>query len=175
MSTSNLGSTDSESVECRRRRNSISDLSVKDQGTQIHSTDFTKKESENVNRLKFLVILTLFIAAIAVGFTVYQTVNNSHKKEIETQYQGVATRIKDTFLSVPDDKIGPLGSLRVAYISQARDTNSTWPFVSLTSFQQRASIVQRLTGSLHVAIVNVVHDNERKEWEKFVATNNTWM
>ena len=144
-------------------------------GDDDKQAQFSDKESKNVNRLRLLVFLVLTLAAVAVAITVYQVVRKSQQTEITTRFQGVSGRVIDAFISIPNDKIGPLGSLRVAYTAQARDTNSTWPFVTLTSFQQRASIVKRLTESLHVALLPVVEQKDRTAWEAYVPRRTSWM
>jgi hypothetical protein len=136
---------------------------------------FSAKESKNVNRLRLLVFLALALASLAVAFTVYEVVRQSQQTEIKARFHGVSGRVTDAFMSIPNEKIGPLGSLRVAYTAQARDTNSTWPFVTLTSFQQRASIVKRLTGSLHLAFLPLVEEEDRAAWEAYVPKSASWM
>ena len=160
-------------VSCKSedtKTNRISDCDTDKQRIQ-----FTSEASKRVNRVRFLVFLVLFVAAIAVVFTVYKVGKNSQQTEIESRYLGISGRVIDAFLSIPNDKIGPLGALRVMYTAQALDNNNTWPFVTLSSFQQRASIVKRLSSGLHVSIFPLVQEKDREQWEEYVPQHQQWM
>jgi hypothetical protein len=137
--------------------------------------EFASKVTKNVNRLRLIVVALLVIATVAVTFTVYHVVRNGQKTELETRFMGIAGRVVDAFYAIPNDKIGPLGSLRVAYTAQAEDNSSSWPFVTLTSFQQRASFVRSLSESLHVSLLPLVHENDRLKWEQYVPKTQGWM
>ena len=48
--------------------------------------------------------------------------------------------------------------------------------VTLSSFQQRASTARKQSGALFLHINPMVEDYEKKEWEQFVVSNDSyWM
>jgi hypothetical protein len=137
---------------------------------------FSFRESNKVKVIRLTVFVVLLLSASVVAFTVYMVAYNGEHAAMVSKYTGLAEQITETFLSIPNEKIGPLGSLRVAYTAEARENNHTWPFVALSSFQQRASTVKRLSGCLHVAVLPIVSDADRDKWEAYVPNEGRgWM
>jgi hypothetical protein len=66
-----------------------------------------------------------------------------------------------------------MSSLGVAAIV---DYTRTWPFVTLSSFQQRAATAKEESGALYVHINHMVSESDRKKWEEFVVgEDSNWM
>lgn len=57
------------------------------------------------------------------------------------------------------------------------DHRRTWPFVTLSSFQQRSSTARSLSKALFVSINPFILHSEREEWEKYVHEDEAfyWM
>jgi hypothetical protein len=137
--------------------------------------DFSKKESKAINYLRVLVFVILFVAAVAVSFIVFRIARNGEETEFVSKFDAVAEQLTTIFMNVPDEKFGTLGSLSVAYTAQARDTNATFPYVTLTSFQQRASTSRRLSGSFLTAYQPIIDDDDKTAWERYVTQEKDWM
>lgn len=60
-----------------------------------------------------------------------------------------------------------VGSLVVAIVDNGINGTKEWPFVTLSSFQLRASTVKDLSGALYIGINPVVSAANRLEWEKY--------
>ena len=60
------------------------------------------------------------------------------------------TLVSDAFLSIARDKMGAAGSLVVALVAHGIDHTRDWPFVTLSSFQQRALTAKRQAGALRI-------------------------
>jgi hypothetical protein len=137
---------------------------------------FSAKESKEINILRVLVFGALFVAATAVSLIVYMIARNGESQDFESQFNGFAEQISVAFHQIARDKVGSLGPLRVAYTAVARDTGVQWPFVTLTSFQQRASTAKRLSGGLQLGVFPIVDDEDRPDWESFFVTQGrAWM
>jgi hypothetical protein len=135
-----------------------------------------KEESAQVFRLRLLVLLAIFSAAVAVSLVVYFLTSNGETDEFETQFEGASTKILNSFAEIVDRKLAAIGSLAVqASLDTASRPNVSWPFVTLSDYQLRASVTRELSGSLFVRLVPVVTDETRAAWEKYSVENLWWL
>jgi len=72
--------------------------------------------------------------------------------------------------------MGAAGSLVVATVAHGIDHVRKWPFVALSSFQERSATVEKLSGMLRVEINPVVTDADREAWENYTVNHfdNEW-
>lgn len=136
--------------------------------------ELTRKESQQVFRLRVVVILVLFLAAVVVSAIVFRVTRNAEVDEFETQYKGTADKIIEAFRGIVKQKLGAISSVGVAIIAHGVDHLRSWPFVTLSSFQQRSSTARSLSGALFVSISPYVNDTHRSEWEKYVVSNDSY-
>jgi hypothetical protein len=133
-------------------------------------------ETNAVFRLRLLVFLAMLLAAIAVSVTIYIITSKAEQHEFESQFDGAASKVLETFDSVVQQKISAISSLAVAIIAHGIDHSRNWPFVTLSSFQQRSSTARKLADAVFVTISPFVSDENRKEWEDFVTMEDSyWM
>eukprot|EP00977_Amphora_coffeiformis_P019106 scaffold6899_cov183-Amphora_coffeaeformis.AAC.39 len=68
------------------------------------------------------------------------------------------------------------GNLIVAMIAHGVDHNRDWPFVTLSSFQERATTAKDLSGSLMMSFMPVVTHSNRLQWENYTLNDpdNKW-
>jgi hypothetical protein len=134
-----------------------------------------KKETAEVFRLRFLVILALIGAAAGVSIVVYYITRSSQKEEFEIQYEDAAETAIQSFedIIVAMTAISGLG---VAASANSVDYNTQWPFATLSNFQQRAGNVRALAGVLDVSISPLVTDEQLPAWEEYVlGKESRWM
>jgi hypothetical protein len=135
-----------------------------------------KNETIAVVRLRLCVFFVLLMAAIAVSVIVYYTTSTAETKESESQYEGAAEKVIQAFLDIVDSKLATVSSVGVTAIAYGIDQQRDWPFVTLSSFQQRAATVIEESGALYLDINPMVSESDRQEWEKYVVGNNSnWM
>jgi len=137
--------------------------------------ELAKKESIAVFRLRVLVFVVLFFASIAVSIIVYFITAGALEDELETQYEGAAKKIIDTFQDIVQNKLGAVSSLGVALIAHSIDHHREWPFVSLSSFQQRAATARSQSRALYITVCPYIEESKREEWEEFVREDHGWM
>jgi hypothetical protein len=112
-----------------------------------------KKESENDFKLRIVVILILVIVAAVVSILVYKISRSSKDDKFSTQFKGASTQIVEAFKAITSQCISALSSLEaVAAIAHGVDHSRNWPFVALSSFQQRAFTTRSNSGVLQVSI-----------------------
>ena len=135
----------------------------------------SKKESQAVLRIRVLVILALMGAAAAVSIVVYYITMKAQKEEFHIQYDGVAEKLLQSFADIIFE-MGAISGLAVAVSAHSIDNHSAWPFVTLSSFQQRAGNARTLSQALYVSINPVVTEEQLPLWEQYVLSDhNQWM
>lgn len=175
---------DSESVapednyDISENPSSVTETDATTPSNQSGGTPFelAKEETNIVFRLRVLVFFVLFLAAVIVCVVVFLITSGSEDEEASTQYEAAAEKILETFVHIVDLKLVAVSSLGVATIAHGVDHTRTWPFVTLSSFQQRAATARSESGALYIHINHFVTDDDRKEWEEFVAgKERKWM
>jgi hypothetical protein len=153
--------------------------SSSDGGGTVHSEmkdRLGQAETNAVFRLRLVVFLVMLLAAFAVSVSIYLITSKAEEEEFESQFDGAASKIVETFQNVVQQKVAAISSLAVAIIAHGVDHSRDWPFVTLSSFQQRSSTARTLSDALFVTISPMVSDEDRKEWEDFVVLEDSyWM
>ena len=131
--------------------------------------------SAKVLRLRVLVIIALLLAATAVSIVIYVVTRNAEMEEFEIQYEGNAEKVMDSFNNIVN-KMGAISGIGVAAEADSHSTKSEWPYVTLTSFQERAGNARTLSGTLYVSINPIIDTKEELvKWEEYVlGENNQW-
>ena len=141
----------------------------------------SKRESKNVFRLRLVVLLVFLTAAALVSAIVYSLTVQGEKDEFEEQYDGAAGKVIESFEDIMN-KMGSVSGLGSAYTSYGEDHSdhsgdAEWPFVSLNSFQQKASHARHLSGALLVSMNPIVEKKDFEAWDNYVAEpdHTAWM
>jgi len=146
-----------------------------DKDEEERKIQLAKKESETILRLRLLVFIVHLLSSIAVSLTVYYISSGALEHEYESQYQAAAKKVAEAFMDIPASKISALASLGVAVIAHGLDHGQEWPFVTVSSFQQRASTACSQSGALDIQISPLVEEDERTAWELFVKEDIQWV
>jgi uncharacterized membrane protein len=144
--------------------------------------ELAKKETLAVFRLRFIVFIVLLLAAIVVVVIVFYVTAGAEDEEFQSQYEGASDKVLQAFIDIVDSKLAAVSSLGVAAIAHGIDHRNngtrtrTWPFVTLSRFQQRSAAARDQSGSLFVHINPMVYASDRQEWEEFVVGEDaSWM
>jgi hypothetical protein len=176
-SLSEAHSSSQEGASSSKKGGSSNKSTSSDSGT-VHTNKerLGQAETNAVFRLRLLVFLVMLLAAIAVSFTIYIITSKAEQDEFESQFDGAASKVLETFDNVVQQKVSAISSLAVAIIAHGIDHSRDWPFVTLSSFQQRSSTARKLADALFVTISPIVSEENRKEWEDFVTKEDSyWM
>ncbi len=147
----------------------------------------TKRETQQVFRLRVLVMFVLIAAATSISVVIFHLERSTQVEEFEADFYGVAEKVIEALQQVTES-ISAVGGLAVMATVDAQNqvlnaslTNSEsvfvgWPFVTIDAFQERANNARSLSGSMYVSLNPIVQPNQLNEWEKFVQSNaNSWM
>jgi hypothetical protein len=130
--------------------------------------EFALTETGYILSLRVLVIVLLIIVAAGVCVLVFVISRNAENDEVEVQFEGASQQILKAFDAIKTDRISALSSLAVAAIAHGVDHSRSWPFVALSSFQQRSLTARSNSGILQVSINTFVPEEKRDEWERYV-------
>ena len=146
----------------------------------------SKRESQQVFRLRALVILILVLVAVSISLAVFLQERSAQIAHFEASFYGVAQKIIDS-LEEATEAISALSALAVMAAVESHhqeaenltshsETFSGWPFITIDAFQERANNVRSLSKSIYVSVNPIVATNELSTWEKYINSDaNTWM
>ena len=168
--SSGTGSGHGSTTDSRRTGSSEDDA-------QAIKQALARQETKQVFRLRILVVLVLIAAATAISVTIYFIIRNADIDEFQLEYEGSANKLVDSLQEVLAE-MAAISGIAVAATADALQTNATetWPFVTLTHFQERAGSARRMSGALYLSINPLVQSNQLSDWEQYVLSDaNYWM
>ena len=137
----------------------------------------SRRDTNSVNRLRVLTIALTALVAIGISSLVFILTSGAETEVFETNYEGIAGKILDSFYSIID-RAGSISSLGIAAtVHGLEHSDSPWPFMTLSAFEQRSATTRKISGSYFVSIEPLVTDNDRIKWEQYVVRNEStrWM
>ncbi len=188
--SSAAGTRSSGNVEASNANNSTTDTNqsgTTDDDFQNIKNALTKRESQQVFRLRVLVMLILIAAGASISITIFHLEKSSQLEEFESDYYGVAEKVVDALQKVTES-ISAISGIAVTATVDAQnqlvnasafeDTGSiaNWPFITIDAFQERASNAIALAGSIFVSLNPLVQLDQLSDWQKYVESDvNSWM
>lgn len=158
-----------------------------DEDFQSIKNALTKKESQQVFRLRVLVILILISAAAAISFTIYYLERTTQTDNFEAAHYGSAEKIIDSLQRVTET-ISAIGGVALSATAESQDhfenastTSETeifpgWPFFTMHHFEERATNVRKLAGIFYLSMNPIVTSKQLGAWEEYVQGGaNSWM
>eukprot|EP00980_Cylindrotheca_fusiformis_P015725 scaffold4542_cov110-Cylindrotheca_fusiformis.AAC.2 len=139
---------------------------------------FGKREEANVLRARILVALILLLAATAVATAANLLVKQQEQSEFENQFAAYAKEIVTISQSKANQLFDALDSFATSIGAQAAADhathNTSWPFYRIPSWSVQAKRLAELTGVADptVALVPIVHEDERDQWNSFAKEQN---
>jgi hypothetical protein len=134
-----------------------------------------QEEDKNVFRLRLLVITVLLAFTIGVAVTVYLYIKDAEQSTFEHQFEGDSDKVLGAIGSALDLTLGSVDAFLIAMVSYARDTNATWPMVTLPDYAVRVAKLRSLNKAVLVTQYHYVASEERTEWENYTLANDAWV
>jgi hypothetical protein len=135
--------------------------------------ELARRETAHVNRLRYFVLASLFVAAVGVAALVFLISQDAVHEEMHTLFFADCLRFDEVFEDIRTERIATLASLAVTAIAHAVDHDHDWPFITLSSYQERAYTAKEHSGALQVTIAPIVKQSNRAKWEKYIVSNET--
>jgi len=136
-------------------------------GLGVGASDFAKSRPNDDNRK-------------LSGFSESVNKGDSHDRFLSdiVGMSSIAANIKTSGISESvnkgDSQVFPNGT---AMSAESVDSGTTWPYLTLSNFQERAMNALELSGAIFVNFAPVVREDQWEAWNKFVTNpeNNQWM
>ena len=130
-----------------------------------------QRETNHVFRLRIAVFLVILAAAAAVSTAIFIISSNAEEEEFEVQFRAAALKVIDSFHSIIGQKVDAIGALAVAYTSAGIQSDLGWPRVTMKDFAPSATTARQNSDSLFLAVLPIVSEEQRVEYEAYVADN----
>jgi hypothetical protein len=136
------------------------------------NTEIGTKETKDVVCLRFVVFLVLFVSALSVAIIVFVTIRKEEKEKFRDTYSTEVTKLFESFTISLKNMVGSLDMLSTTVVSHARDSNSTWPFVTIPDFPNRVSKHLSTGAGVILTMSVIVEPNDRLKWEEYAMNNS---
>ena len=93
-----------------------------------------KRESNIVFGMRLVVFIVLIASTTALAIRVHKYLDNVERDEFREEFDSAATKVFQSMGTSIDLTLGAIDALAVSFISFARATNQTWPFVTMDDF-----------------------------------------
>jgi hypothetical protein len=167
--------TRSEGQRERESSHGSSSNDKKARGEEEAAPVLAKKETADVMRLKGIVVFVLVAFTALVSTVVYFYLSTNEQEQFESQYHDDARKVLQGMGISLDQTLGSFDGLAVALVSHARETNQSWPFVTVPDFAVRMSKLLPLTKAININILPIVTPKQRSDWEAYTVRNDGWI
>ncbi|CAJ1935113.1 unnamed protein product [Cylindrotheca closterium] len=138
----------------------------KKSNSSIQEQDVAKHEQQAVNRSKLVVALFLLLAACASAAGTYLFVEQQERKDFEDQFHSYATEFVAVTRQKTDQLFNALNSFSVSVSSEAKATNQSWPFVTISDYSTKVRLFAELIDvpGATMAFLPVVNGADHVQW-----------
>jgi hypothetical protein len=156
--------------------------------SETNSTRGTKKQetiqedkilgnalNRQVLGIRLLVVLVLVVSTVTVAVLVFYYIDKQEDTAFEESFVSDANKVLVSLGSKLDLTMGALDSFVVGLASYAKESNSTWPFVTLPDYAVKAKKTKNLSNAVVVSFYPLVTNETRLDWEAYTGPNNYWV
>ena len=127
------------------------------------------RESKAIGGLRSVVFGLLFVSMVLVATFTYIFTSRVEVTEFEHQFEEDANKILQSVGASVDSTMAAVDAFVIGILSYARETNQTWPFVTVPDLEARASKVLALTKAVVIFEFLLVMPEQREKWESYTA------
>jgi hypothetical protein len=136
---------------------------------------FAKRETRNINRLRAIAMFVLGIATLSVAIIVFFKVRYSENIRFYTAYYLDAEKVLLSMGYSIQSNLGVMDSFASTILSFAKQTNQTFPNVTIPNFAIKASKLLTLSAGFQISLQPVVTADQRLGWEEYAVENQWWV
>jgi hypothetical protein len=129
------------------------------------------RESKAVWHLRLLVFAVLLLTMVLFSLGTYFYTSNAETDEFEQQFHEDATKVLQSLGESLDKAIAGVDTMVLSMLSYARDTNQTWPYVTVPDFESRSAKFLALTNAVVFMQFTLITPETRGKWEAYSADN----
>lgn len=160
------------SVSCFTDFTGVENASI----TKEEKEEIATRESKAIFRLRIAVLFTLLASTVVVSCAINYYLRNSETIEFQNSFGNEAEKLLKAVGRIIDGTLGASDAFIVKIVTYARNSNSSWPFVTMPYFALHATKVLRLSKGIHLSVKHIVSEGQRSQWEEYTKRHyNTWI
>jgi hypothetical protein len=125
---------------------------------------FAIQETRNINRLRAIAMFVLGIATLSVAIIVYFKVRHSENIRFYTAYYLDAEKVLLSMGYSIQNNLGVLDSFASTILSFAKQTNQTFPNVTIPNVAIKASKLLTISAGFQISLQPVITSDQRLGW-----------
>jgi hypothetical protein len=133
------------------------------------------KESKAVHLIRALAIAVIVLSTIGVALAVFYYMTNSEKKTFAYRFKSDSYKILESIGSTFDRSLGSVDTFAVNLVSTAKQSDQTWPFVTLSDFSVKSSKILSLSKGVLFAMFTFVTHQQRATWNNYTIHHDQWV
>jgi hypothetical protein len=134
-----------------------------------------KNETRNVNCFRVIVAIVLILSTISMAMAVFYFVRNSELKQFESMFFADANKVLDGVGESIKSNLAAMDVFASMMVSIAKQSNQTFPFVTIPTFAIKASKLLSLCDGFSISTQPVVHADQRLQWEAYTSKQQWWV
>jgi hypothetical protein len=148
------------------------DTTQRDQVKEVE--DMAKRETKNLRAWKFVVSLTVLVTAIVVSTGTYVFLAREENSNFEESYYSFANTIGDATEVHTHNLFSTMRSCSNSISGAAIAANSTFPFVTVPTFEILGESVRQQAGAEALIFTPIVGVSELTQWQEYATANEGW-
>lgn len=150
----------------KRRRSSV--------GLEV---TLARPETTAVRILRVFVLLVMVGAALAVSLSVFFYMKWEEENALDDDFQDLSRRLMDGFHANTKLRVQTMDAFGLSLTSSAIQTNQTFPFVTFSDFEARATANRVICNSEYIGLYPYVNAENRQAWEEYTTQleNLAWL
>ncbi|CAB9507389.1 Receptor-type guanylate cyclase gcy [Seminavis robusta] len=134
-----------------------------------------RTENQAVFCLRRTLLVCLLVSAIACALLVFLYSSNEEQEAYNEQFDSDAQKLFDSIGTNFDLTMGTADAFMFQIISQAKSTNTVWPYVTIPDLPQKSAKLISQTDSIYMAFYPLITGEKRQAWENFTRDNDGWV
>jgi hypothetical protein len=144
-------------------------------GNKEAESGIAAKESKAVRWIRLIAIAVVVLSTMGVALAVFFYMSNSERETFAYRFKSDSFKILESIGSTIDRSLGSVDAFAVNMVSSAKESNQTWPFVTLSDFPVKSSKLLTLSKGVLISPYCYVTHEQRPLWNNFTARNNWWV
>jgi hypothetical protein len=172
-----LGDVDNTIIDRNKESHSV-EMSIageSEREADERNDSFEKNATRNVKCFRCIVGIVLIVATLSMTLTIYYVVRNSETTNFEDMFDADANKIIHGVGESIKSNLAAMDAFASMMILIAKQTNQTFPFVTLPTFAIKASKLLTLSDGFVISTQPVVSAHQRKRWEAYTRNNQGWL
>jgi hypothetical protein len=154
--------------------NHVDEMSTTEQDQVKEVEEMARIETKNMRAWKLLVFLTILATATLVSTGTYIFLKGDEDSSFEESYNSFASTIGDAFRIDTHNLFSTMRSCSSSISGVALAENSTFPFVTVPTFEILGESVRQQSGAEAVVFTPKVELGEVTQWQEYAIANEGW-